>query len=265
MNRTIAVANQKGGVGKTTTAVSLAAALAVAEQRVLLVDLDPQGNASSGVGRRLPEGEPGLYEALIGRHPVEELVRPTDLAGLSVVPSSMDLVGVEVELLEGERRESLLRQTLEDHKEPYDFVILDCPPSLGLLTLNGLAAADTVLIPVQCEYYAMEGLGQIMNTVRRVQRAWNRGLHLEGILLTMYDGRNRLSHQVAGEIRDHFGSRVFQTVIPRNVSLAEAPSHGKPVMLYAVGSTGAQAYLQLAKEVLDHAKASVGSGTRSPV
>ena len=250
MARVLCVANQKGGVGKTTTAVNLAASLAAAERRVLLVDVDPQSNASSGVGVRLEPGEVSTYDVLLGRAPLAEAVRPTQVPHLSVVPSAPDLAGAEVELVARPRRELRLRSALQAVRDEYDFVFLDCPPSLGLLTVNALVASDGVIIPLQCEYYALEGLSQLLRTVRAVRRSFNPRLDIEGIVLTMFDTRNNLSHQVADEVRRHFRSRVFRSVIPRNVRLSEAPSHGKPALLYDIRSAGAQSYLRMAREIL---------------
>lgn len=253
--RIIALANQKGGVGKTTTALNLAAVLAEKGKRVLLVDSDPQGNASSGVGVFKTSEEKNIYNCYIGAKEAAACILPTKLKHLSVLPASIDLVGVEVELISQENREKRLKSLLRPVKELFDYILIDCPPSLGLLTINSLTAADSVLIPLQCEYFALEGLAQLVQTVRKVKKNLNRELYIEGLLLTMYDRRNRLTHSVASEIQKHFGDQVYRTVIPRNVRLSESPSYGQTIVEYDAGSTGAKAYRQLGVEFLKRAKA----------
>ncbi|HEX7050904.1 MAG TPA: ParA family protein [Longimicrobiales bacterium] len=251
MSRVIAIANQKGGVGKTTTAINLGASLAVAEQRTLIIDIDPQGNATSGLGLERAGIEQSIYDVLIEGVALDAaLIREVHFPRLDLAPSSRDLVGAEVELVDRPQREQILRRALEGVRGDYDFILIDCPPSLGLLTLNTLTAADAVLIPIQCEFYALEGLSQLLNTVRLVQRNLNPRLQIEGVLLTMYDQRLNLSRQVADEAKEYFGDRVYRTMIPRNVRLAEAPSFGKPIVLYDVLSIGAQSYLALAREMV---------------
>ena len=251
MAKVIAVANQKGGVGKTTTAVNLAAFLGVSEKRTLLIDTDPQANAGSGLGVSVSEGGGySIYEALIDDVPVQQCIVKTQVPGLDLLPSHQRLVGAEVELVSMMARELRLRRALEPIQTEYDYIIIDCPPSLGLLTVNSLAAADSVLIPVQCEYYALEGLSQLLNAIELVQKNLNPKLAIEGVLLTMYDSRLNLSQQVAEETRRFFSDRVYSTVVPRNVRLSEAPSFGKPILLYDVLCSGAKSYLELAKEVM---------------
>jgi len=254
--KSIAIANQKGGVGKTTTAINLAASIAAADYRVLLVDSDPQGNSTGGLGFRKEPGRPTLYQALIGEIPVSATILPTALEDLFLVPSDKNLIAAGVELVNEERREYRLRELLEPLRGDYHYLIIDCPPALDLLTLNALVAAESVLIPIQCEYFALEGVSELLDTLERVRTSFNPALEIEGVLLTMYDERTNLSRQVADDLRDFFESKTFQTIIPRNVRLAEAPSHGKPILLYDVRSRGAESYIRLAKEVLshDHAK-----------
>jgi chromosome partitioning protein len=247
-SRVLAVVNQKGGVGKTTTAVNLAASIAASERPTLLVDLDPQANSTSAYD--LAPAERHVYDALIGECVMKDLVLSSELRHLDVVPSGRDLYGAEIELVSTQNRERQLERALADLRDDYDYVLIDCPPSLGLLTLNALSAADAVIIPLQCEYYALEGLAGLLETIELVRSQINPGLALEGIVLTMVDLRNNLSRQVSEEVRSHFGGDVFETVIPRNVRLSEAPSHGKPILLYDIHSKGATSYLQLAKELL---------------
>ena len=255
MSRVIAIANQKGGVGKTTTAINLGASLAVAEKRTLVVDIDPQGNATSGLGLEQRETRPTVYDVLVGERSAEgSVAQGLHFPYLDLIPSTRDLVGAEIELVQAPQRERILRRALEPLRDRYDYILVDCPPSLGLLTLNTLTAADSVLIPIQCEFYALEGLSQLLNTIRLVQKGLNPGLDIEGVLLTMYDRRLNLSRQVAAEAREYFGGKVYKTAIPRNVRLAEAPSFGQPIVLYDVLSHGAQAYLALAKELLNRRK-----------
>ncbi|MFC1607040.1 ParA family protein [Candidatus Latescibacterota bacterium] len=249
MARIIAVANQKGGVGKTTTAVNLAASLAALERRTLLIDMDPQGNASSGLGLDADSINKTIYEVLIEKIPIAEAIHDTEINYLKLLPSNIRLSGAQIELVSMMARERKLQTALEQFKNSYDFILIDCPPSLGILTLNAMAAAKSILIPIQCEYYALEGVGQLLNTIRLVQKSLNPLLEIEGILLTMYDGRLNLSNQVADEVRSYFEDKVYKAVITRNVKLGEAPSFGKPIILYDILSNGAKAYLDLAKEV----------------
>ncbi len=250
MGKVIAVVNQKGGVGKTTTAVNLAASLAVLEHKTLLIDADPQANATSAVGADPNAIEASIYDCMIGNANAKDTVIDTDLPDLKLLPANINLVGAEVEMIDVDRREYRMKDSLAEIKGDFEFIIIDCAPSLGLLTVNSLVAADSVIIPVQCEYFALEGLGKLLNTIRLIQSGMNSDLTIEGILLTMYDARLNFSLQVANELREYFGSRVYETVIPRNVRLAEAPSHGRPITAYDSGSKGARAYRAAAEEFL---------------
>jgi chromosome partitioning protein len=252
MGKIIAIANQKGGVGKTTTTVNLAAGLAIEEKKVLLVDADPQGNATSGSGIPRSQSRKTLYHALVNDESLKNVVLPTELPLFFVLPADKNLAGAEIELVVREKREYRLKEVLTKVKNDYDYIIIDCPPSLGLLTLNGLTAADTILVPIQCEYYALEGVTELFDTLVRLRRSLNPNLKIEGLLLTMFDERTNLSSAVAKDLRDFYKDKVLKTVIPRNIRLAEAPSYGKPIILYDIRSRGAESYMQLAKEILSH-------------
>jgi len=249
MAKIISIANQKGGVGKTTTTINLSSLLAAAEKRTLLVDIDPQANSSSGLS--VTNQTPSVYEVLVGMRTIQEVIINTFMPFLDMLPSNINLVGAEIEMVDLENRETLLRTALAEVNDKYDYILIDCPPSLGLLTLNALTASNSVLIPVQCEYFALEGLGQLLNTINIVKKHFNKDLAIEGVLLTMFDTRLRLSHQVADEVRKYFGDKVYSTVINRNVRISEAPSYGKPIILYDAISSGAQNYMALASELLE--------------
>lgn len=252
--RIMTIANQKGGVAKTTTAVNIGACLASLGKKVLLIDIDPQGNASSGLGINRTEIDHCIYDVLINNIPVSSVTVKTDIEGLEIVPATIQLAGAEIELVSSISRELKLKKALHLVKENYDYVLIDCPPSLGLLTLNALTAADSLIIPIQCEYYALEGLGQLLNTIQLVQKHLNPDLELEGVVLTMFDARTNLSIQVVDEVKNYFKGKVFGTIVPRNVRLSEAPSHGKPIITYDPKSRGAEVYFDLAKEVIDNGK-----------
>jgi chromosome partitioning protein len=262
MAKIIAIANQKGGVGKTTTAVNLSAVLG-STRRVLLVDADPQGNATSGIGIQRGSFRKSIYQCIVVGDSVTEALLSTEIPGLQVLPANKDLAGAEVELVEMERREFRLRESLAPVLDSFDYIIIDCPPSLGLLTLNALTAAHSLLVPIQCEYYALEGVTELFDTLARIRRLHNPSLTIEGLLLTMYDERTNLASAVAADLRDFYGRQVFETVIPRNVRLAEAPSYGKPITLYDPHSRGADAYFQLGKEIIAHDTKGIGSGAGS--
>jgi chromosome partitioning protein len=263
LGRIIAVANQKGGVGKTTTAVNLAASLAISEQSTLLIDCDPQGNTTSAIGFPKDPARRTLYQALVLGEPLDRIILKTQVDGLDLIPADKNLVGAAVELVSTEKREYHLKGLLEQIKNNYAYVIMDCPPALDLLTLNALTAADSVLVPIQCEYLALEGVSELLDTLMRIRRTLNPDLAIEGIVLTMYDERTTLSKQVASDLRSFFGAQVFQSIIPRNVRLAEAPSHGKPIHFYDIHSKGAEAYINLAREVITSGEKRIGKGAGS--
>ena len=263
MGRIIAVANQKGGVGKTTTAVNLAASLALSEQSTLLIDCDPQGNTTSAIGFAKDPARRTLYQALVLHEPLDRIILKSQVDGLDLIPADKNLVGAAIELVSTDKREYNLKDILQQVRDKYAFIIMDCPPALDLLTLNALTAADSVLVPIQCEYLALEGVSELLDTLMRIRRTLNPDLAIEGIVLTMYDERTSLSKQVASDLRSFFGAQVFQSVIPRNVRLAEAPSHGKPIHFYDIHSKGAEAYINLAREVITSGEKRIGKGAGS--
>jgi chromosome partitioning protein len=264
MGRIIAITNQKGGVGKTTTAINLSASLAAAEMRTLLIDLDPQSNASSGLGLRKRSYPKSTYDVVVRREPILSIVHDTELEALKLAPASRELVGATMELAQESDRHQRLQDALSPIKDQFDFIILDCPPSLDILTVNALIAADSVLIPIQCEYFALEGVSELMETIQEIRQAGNSALRIEGVLLTMFDERTNLSNQVMADLKAHFGGQVFTSIIPRSIRLGEAPSHGRPILLYDIKSKGAEAYLRLAKEIIHGTEKSVGARTQRP-
>ena len=264
MSKIISVANQKGGVGKTTTAINLAACLALSGQKVLIIDIDPQGNASSGLGVNLRENQKGIYELLAGNASLDQVIYPTEIDTLKIIPSNVDLAGAEIELVGRDHREKILSMALNGVNAEYEFVVIDCPPSLGLLTLNALAVSQSVLIPMQCEYYALQGLSQLLKTLKRIQKSINPDLKVEGILLTMYDNRTLLNGQVENHVKKYFSEFLMKTIIPRNIRLSEAPSHGKPIILYANRSKGSDSYVELAQEVIQQTKGEMVSPKTEP-
>jgi len=264
MGKIISVANQKGGVGKTTTAINLAACLALSGKKVLIVDIDPQGNASSGLGVNLGENQKGIYELLTDEIALDQVIYSTEIDTLKIIPSSVDLAGAEIELVGRDHREKILSMALNGINEEYEFVVIDCPPSLGLLTLNALTVSQSVLIPMQCEYYALQGLSHLLKTLKRIKKSINPNLKVEGILLTMYDNRTLLTSQVENQVKKYFSEYLMRTIIPRNIRLSEAPSHGKPIVLYANRSKGSDSYIELAQEVIQRTKGEISSSKIEP-
>ena len=264
MSKIISVANQKGGVGKTTTAINLAACLALSGQKVLIIDIDPQGNASSGLGVNLRENQKGIYELLAGNASLDQVIYPTEIDTLKIIPSNVDLAGAEIELVGRDHREKILSMALNGVNAEYEFVVIDCPPSLGLLTLNALTVSQSVLIPMQCEYYALQGLSHLLKTLQRIKKSINPNLKVEGILLTMYDNRTLLTSQVENQVKKYFSEFLMKTIIPRNIRLSEAPSHGKPIVLYANRSKGSDSYVELAQEVIQRARGEMVSPKAEP-